>query len=288
MKKLIFCFPYKKGGKGVKTPKNMVEQRTHVQNVKRLVVKVGSSTLTHPNGRMNFRCMENIVKQLADLHNKGLEVILVTSGAIAAGVGKLGLKGKPKSIPEKQAAAAVGQVALMHMYDKFFAEYGKIAAQVLITKEDMGDKEHQANARNTFNSLLKQKVIPIVNENDAIATEEIKFGDNDTLSAEVCKLVSGDLLVLLSDIEGLYDCNPTVNPEAKLIGFVEKITDEVLNSAGGAGSSAGTGGMITKLKAAQIATSSKAAMVIVNGSIENILHHVIEGADVGTFFSINK
>ena len=275
-----------KGGRGNK-PVIMEERQVHIESVKRVVVKVGSSTLTHSNGLLNFKRIESLVKQLADIHNSGLEVVLVTSGAIAAGVGRLGLKSKPKAMPKKQAAAAVGQVALMHMYDKFFAEYGQIAAQILITKEDMADKTRLANAKNTFGALLEQNVIPIVNENDAIATEEIKFGDNDTLSAEVCRLICADLLILLSDINGLYDCNPSTHPEAKLISFVPRISEEIFASAEGAGSSVGTGGMITKLKAAQIATESGAAMVIVNGAIQGILNDVLEGKDVGTFFQCN-
>jgi glutamate 5-kinase len=256
----------------------------YIKDVKRVVVKVGSSTLTHSNGSLNLRCIENLVRQLSDIHNRGVEIILVTSGAIAAGVGKLGLRTKPKSMPKKQAAAAVGQVALMHMYDKLFAEYGQVTAQILITKEDMEQSTRLVNARNTFSALLKQKVIPIVNENDAIATEEIKFGDNDTLSAEVCKLTASDLLILLSDIDGLYDSNPALNPDASLISYVNEIDEDICNAAGGAGSSAGTGGMITKLSAARIATASGAAMMIVNGAIPNILNEVLEGREVGTFF----
>lgn len=265
-------------------PGFMIMREEYIKNIKRMVVKVGSSTLTYQNGRINIRSIENLVRQLADIHNRGIEVILVTSGAIAAGVGKLGLKEKPKSIPEKQAAAAIGQAILMYMYDKLFAEYGQIVAQILITKEDMDDDDRHINAENTFNTLLEQNVIPIVNENDAIATQEIKFGDNDTLSAEVCKLVNADLLVLLSDIDGLYDCNPSINPDAKLIEQVDEITEEICDAAEGAGSKLGTGGMITKIKAAKIATSSGAAMVIVDGSLPNILNDVLDGKNVGTFF----
>jgi glutamate 5-kinase len=262
----------------------MKERKSYIKEVRRVVVKVGSSTLTHSNGLLNFRRIESLVKQLSDLHNSGLEVVLVSSGAIAAGVGKLGLTTKPKLMPQKQAAAAVGQVALMHMYDKFFAEYGQIAAQVLITKEDMNHETRVENAKNTFSALLAQKVIPIVNENDAIATEEIKFGDNDTLSAEVCSLIHADLLILLSDIDGLYDCNPLEHPDAHMISYVEEVTEDIMSAASGSGSSLGTGGMITKLKAAKIATASGAAMIIVDGSIQDILNKVIEGEDIGTYF----
>lgn len=263
----------------------MGNRNEYMKEVKRVVVKVGSSTLTYSNGALNIRCIDGLVRQLSDLHNHGIEVILVTSGAIAAGVGKLGLKAKPKSIPGKQAAAAIGQVALMHMYDKLFSEYGKNVAQILITREDIEDKNRFVHARNTFSAIFKKKVIPIVNENDAIATEEIKFGDNDTLSAVVCKLVAADLLILLSDIEGLYDSNPTVNPNAKLINYVEHVTEDVMNMADGAGTTRGTGGMITKLRAAQIANSAGAAMVIVNGANPNILYDILAGEEVGTFFN---
>lgn len=271
------------GGKGF-SPNRMSIREEYIKTVKRIVVKVGSSTLTYSNGSLNLRHIENLVRQLSDIHNSGVEVILVTSGAIAAGIGKLGLKAKPKSMPMKQAAAAVGQVALMHMYDKLFAEYGKVSAQILITKEDMDHDTRLVNAKNTFASLLKQKVIPIVNENDAIATEEIKFGDNDTLSAEVCKLTSSDLLILLSDIDGLYTANPSTHPDAVLINYVGDVTEDIYSSAEGAGSSVGTGGMITKLNAARITMAEGAAMVIVNGSTANIISEVLEGKEIGTFF----
>jgi glutamate 5-kinase len=260
------------------------DRKEYMKNVKRVVVKVGSSTLTYDNGAFNLRSMELLVRQLSDIHNRGMDVVLVTSGAIAAGVGKLGLKEKPKTIPEKQAAAAIGQVALMHMYDKLFEEYGNTTAQILITREDMHQKDRFINAHNTFSALFKDNVIPIVNENDAIATEEIKFGDNDTLSAVVCKLVEGDLLILVSDIDGLYDCNPNVNRDAKLIPYVTEITEELMEGASGAGTDRGTGGMITKLNAANIAMESGAAMVIVDGSIVNILNDVLDGKEIGTFF----
>lgn len=255
-----------------------------MQEVKRLVVKVGSSTLTYENGALNLRCIEGLVRQLSDIHNRGIDVVLVTSGAIAAGVGRLGLKERPKSMPEKQSAAAVGQVTLMHMYDKIFAEYGKITAQILITRDDMDHNERFTNAQNTFFALFKDKIIPIVNENDAIATEEIKFGDNDTLSAVVCKLVKADLLIIMSDIDGLYDYNPSVNPKAELISYVGEITKEIEDCAGGAGTSLGTGGMITKLNAAKIAMDSGASMLIVNGALHNVLNKVLDGEEFGTLF----
>ncbi|OPJ61211.1 glutamate 5-kinase [Clostridium oryzae] len=262
----------------------MERRKEYMTSVKRVVIKVGSSTLTHPNGLLNLSCIDGLVKQLSDLHNSGLDVILVSSGAIAAGMGRLGLKSKPKSIPQKQACAAIGQVTLMHMYDKFFGEYGKITAQILITKEDMEHKDRLINARNTFMTIIEDKAIPIVNENDAITTEEIKIGDNDTLSAHVCRFVEGDLLIIMTDIEGLYDSNPNENPDAKLIGYVEKVTDDIEALAGGAGSNLGTGGMKTKLSAAKIVNDAGAAMVIAHGSTPNILNNILSGENIGTFF----
>lgn len=259
-----------------------------LKNINRVVIKVGTSTLTHANGRLNLESMEKLVRQIADIHNKGIEVVLISSGAIGAGIGKLGLKEKPKTIPEKQAAAAVGQGILMHMYEKLFSEYGQISAQILLTKEDMNHRMRFLNARNTFFSLLSQNVIPIVNENDAIVVDEIKFGDNDTLSAIVSSVVDADLLIILSDIDGLYDKNPKIHEDAKLIKYIEDITPEIENSAGGAGSSLGTGGMITKIKAAKIATCAGTSMIIVNGSTNNIIRDILNFKDVGTFFECSK
>lgn len=256
----------------------------YLKNVKRVVVKVGSSTLTHSSGFLNLSRIEKLVRQIADLHNQGIEIVLVTSGAIAAGIGKLGFKTRPTTIPEKQAAAAIGQGILLHMYEKMFSEYGKIAAQILITRDDVSNRTRFLNARNTFFSLFEKGVITIVNENDAIIVDEIKFGDNDTLSAIVASLVEADLLILLSDIEGLYDSDPRTNPEAKLIYEVEKITEEIEKSAGGAGTSLGTGGMATKISAAKIATSAGVSMVIVNGANEGIINDVVNFKRVGTFF----
>jgi glutamate 5-kinase len=213
------------------------DRKEHLKQVKRIVVKVGTSSLTHSTGLLNLNRIENLVRQLSDVHNRGIEVILVSSGAIAAGIGKLGLKTRPKTIPEKQAAAAVGQGILLHMYEKLFSEYGKIVGQILLTREDVSHRMRYLNASNTFYALLEQGVIPIVNENDAIVVEEIKFGDNDTLSAMVASLVNADLLVLLTDIDGLYDSNPKNNPNAKFIHYVDEITQDIVNAADGAGSS---------------------------------------------------
>lgn len=258
--------------------------RQNLRNVKRIVVKVGSSTLTYGNGHLNLGQLENLIRQLADIHNKGIEVILVTSGAVGAGMGKLGMKERPKTIPKKQAAAAVGQGLLMHMYEKIFAEYGKTTAQILLTREDMNNRVRFLNARNVLFELLGNGVIPVINENDAVVVEEIKFGDNDTLSAIVASIVEAELLILLSDIDGLYDSNPNNNPGAKLISYVDKITEGIEGSAGQAVTKVGTGGMITKIRAAQIAMSSGINMVISNGSEPGVLGSILSGHQVGTLF----
>ncbi|AVX19970.1 MULTISPECIES: glutamate 5-kinase [Carboxydocella] len=263
----------------------MVEERKrYLKQVKRVVVKVGSSTLTHSSGRLNLQHMEALVHQLADLHNRGLQVILVTSGAVGAGIGKLGLKRRPRTIPEKQAAAAVGQGILLHMYEKLFAEYGQTVAQILLTREDVAHRSRFLNARNALFTLLKLEVIPIINENDAVAVEEIKFGDNDTLSALVASLVEADLLILLSDIAGLYEADPRSQPDARLLNWVAEITPEIEAMAGGAGTQLGTGGMATKIQAAKIAVSSGTAMVIADGSRPGVIQDILAGEEVGTWF----
>lgn len=262
----------------------MNDRKMYLQNIKRIVVKVGTSTLTHESGLLNLPRMEALVRQLADLHNQSYEVILVTSGAVGAGMGKLGLKVRPKTIPKKQAAAAVGQGILLQMYEKIFSEYGKTVGQMLLTKDDFSNKHRALNAENTFFELLRQGVIPIINENDAVVVDEIKVGDNDTLSALVARLVHADLLILLSDIEGLYNDNPSTNPEAKLIPFVASISDEIEKTAGIAGSKLGTGGMSTKIGAAKIVMASGTAMVIANGSNSGILQSIVGCKEVGTFF----
>lgn len=262
----------------------MNNRQKYLKDIRKIVIKVGSSTLTHPNGLLNLYRIEHLTRQIADLNNRGLEVVLVTSGAIGAGFRKLGFKEKPKNIPEKQASAAVGQGILMHTYEKFFSEYGQTVAQILITREDLTNEERFSNAQNTFSELLKNGVIPIVNENDAIIVEEIKFGDNDTLSAHVASLIGADLLILLSDIDGLYSCNPRTNPDAFLINEVPEITEEVENSAGGVGSSLGTGGMFTKVKAAKIATEAGISMIIANGEKQNVIINLLNFNDEGTLF----
>jgi glutamate 5-kinase len=265
-----------------------LKRKDHLKNVSKIVVKIGSSTLTHGSGLLNLERMDMLVRQLTALHNRGYDIILVTSGAVGAGMGKLGLKERPKSIPEKQAAAAVGQGILLHMYEKLFSEYGVTIAQLLLTKEDMLIEERSENIKNTFNALLKQHILPIINENDAVAVDELKFGDNDTLSAMLSSLINADLLILLSDIDGLFDKNPHLFSEAKLIKRVASIDEEIENACGGSDSKLGTGGMITKVNAAKIVLSASAAMVIVDGSIKDVLISVMDGLSIGTWFQSNN
>jgi glutamate 5-kinase len=251
----------------------------------RIVVKVGTSTLAHSTGRLNIQRMEKLCKVLSDLKNAGHEIILVSSGAIGMGVGKLSLSERPKDMPTKQAAAAVGQCELMYIYDKLFTEYNHIVAQILITAPDLAeDGSRKSNFHNTLERLLQLGALPIINENDTVSTEEIVIGDNDTLSAEVAAKVSAELLILLSDIDGLYDSDPHKNPKARLIEEVDKIDSDILALAGGEGSSLGTGGMVTKLHAAQIATDAGCEMVIANGKNPDVLYDIVEGKHVGTRF----
>lgn len=252
--------------------------------VKRIVVKVGTSTLTHQTGLLNLRRIEVLVKMLSDLKNAGMELILVSSGAIGVGVGELGLKEKPSDTPTKQACAAIGQCELMYIYDKLFSEYNHKVAQILLTKDVVEQPHRKENVQNTFNRLLDMNVIPVVNENDTVSVEEIEFGDNDTLAAVVGKLVDADLLIMLSDIDGLYDKNPRQFSDAKLIPHVEEITEEIRALAGGKGSSLGTGGMITKLNAAQIAMDAGFPMILLNGQHPDLLYDLYDGKEVGTLF----
>lgn len=263
----------------------MNTRKEHIDKAKKIVVKVGTSTITYENGLLNFDRIDKLARQLSDLHNQGKDVVLVTSGAIGVGNAKLGINTKPKTIPEKQAAAAIGQGILLHIYEKSFSEYGQIVAQILLTKDDIKNKTRYNNAKNTFNELLNQGVIPIVNENDAIAIHEIKFGDNDTLSALVSSIINADLLILLSDIDGLYNSDPRINKDAELIDHVEKITEEIESFGGEAGSKLGTGGMYTKIKAAKIATSNGVSMIIANGDTDNIIKDIISNKKIGTLFS---
>ena len=251
---------------------------------KRIVVKVGTSTITYPNGKMNFTQIERLARELTDLSNQGREIILVTSGAVAVGVDRLGLAEKPKTIPGKQAAAAVGQGILMHVYEKLFGEYGQIVAQVLLTKGDAVDRHRYTNSRNTFQALLEQKVIPIVNENDVVALDELKIGDNDNMSALVAGIVDADVDIILSDVAGLYTANPQTNPSATLLSEVTDITPEIEASAGGAGTKNAVGGMFTKLQAAKAAVSSGINLVIALGEEPNVITRILNGEEVGTLF----
>ena len=250
----------------------------------RIVVKIGTSTLAHSTGRLNIRRIEELCKVLSDLKNAGHEIILVSSGAIGMGVGKLSLSKRPEDIPTKQAAAAVGQCELMYTYDKLFTEYNHNVAQLLITAPDIEDGVRKLNFHNTLERLLELGVLPIVIENDTVSTDEIEIGDNDTLSAIVTANVNADLLVLLSDIDGLYDSDPHKNRDAKLIETVSEINDDIMKLAGDKGSALGTGGMITKLNAAKIATAAGCEMVIANGENPCVLYDIAEGKKVGTRF----
>lgn len=258
--------------------------RENLDQAKRIVVKVGTSTLTHSTGKLNLWRIEKLVREIADLANQGKEMILVTSGAVGAGMDLLGLTEKPKTIPEKQAAAAVGQGRLMHTYEKLFSEHGQVVAQVLLTREDSVKRTRYTNCRNTLLTLLKMGVIPIINENDAVAIEELKIGDNDTLSAMVASIVDADVLIILSDVEGVYTDNPQSNPNATLIGEIGDITPEMEALAGGAGTLRGTGGMYTKIQAGKIAVNSGVSMVIASGLRDGVLREVLMGNNVGTIF----
>ena len=257
---------------------------------KRIVIKVGTSTLTHSSGAVDLRSMEHLVRTLSDLRGMGHEVILVSSGAIAVGIEKMKLKEKPRELRMKQAAAAVGQGQMMAMYDRIFSEYNQSVAQILLTGDDVEFENRAAHLSNTFSALLEMGIIPIVNENDSVSSAEIEdethkvLGDNDRLSAIVARLCHADLLILLSDIEGLYDANPKEHPDAKLIHEVRELTPEIMHMAGDAGSWRGTGGMVTKLYAAKIAMEGGFDMVITNGKkLENI-YGIVEGKDIGTRF----
>ena len=255
---------------------------------KRIVVKVGTSTLTYDSGRLNIRRIDHLCKVLSDLQNSGREVILVSSGAIGVGVGKLGLKQRPKETRKKQAVAAVGQCELMFVYDKLFGEYNRTVAQILLTRDVVEHDHSKQNVVNTFEALMEMGIIPVVNENDTVAIDELdgqNFGDNDTLSAIVADIVEADLLVILTDIDGLYDADPRMKPDAKLIHHVTEITPEIEALAGGAGSSRGTGGMATKLKAAKLAGESGIPCAVISGGEMQNLYRLMSGETVGTVFS---
>lgn len=250
----------------------------------RIVIKLGSSTLTHASGNLNIRRVDKLCRVLSDIKNAGHEVILVTSGAVAMGVGKLSLKQRPKDIPSKQAVAAVGQCELMYTYDRAFSEHNHVVAQILLSAYDVENEERRRNFHNTIFRLLELGVLPIINENDTVATEELTIGDNDTLSAIVAVSAGADLLVLLSDIEGLYTADPRRDPDAKLLPEVRGITPEIIALAGGKGSDLGTGGMMTKLHAAAIANDAGLDMIITNGADPDVLYDIVDGRSVGTRF----
>ena len=250
----------------------------------RIVIKIGTSTLTHGTGHLNIRRVEGLCKVISDIINSGHEVILVSSGAIGMGVGKLGLRSRPTDIPTKQAAAAVGQCELMYTYDKLFGEYHHAVAQLLITGDDVENEKRHSNFSNTLNRLLELGALPILNENDTVSTDEIVIGDNDTLAAIVAQSVKADLLVLLSDIDGLYTADPHTDPNAKLIPEINAIGEDVLALAGGSGTKLGTGGMVTKLQAAKICLQSGCSMVITNGNRPENLYDILDGKSVGTTF----
>ena len=267
----------------------MSSARESLKSAKRIVIKVGTSTLAHADtGKLNLYRIEHLIREIADLHNAGKEIIFVSSGAIAAGMNKLGVKLKPQTIPENQALAAVGQGVLMHIYEKFFAEYGQTIGQILLTKENAADAHARENSSNALRAILDMGAIPVINENDAVAVDEIKIGDNDNLSAIVAAMMDAEVLIILSDIDGLYDGNPKLDKSARLIDEVTAIDSEIERMAGGAGTKLGIGGMFTKIQAAKLATANGVTMLIVNGGTNGNLRRALGGEVVGTIFIRNK
>ncbi len=267
----------------------MADHKAHeVSNFKRVVIKVGSSSLNHPNGGLCHQSLAAFVAEIARLRELGHEVIIVSSGAVAAGMGILGLTQRPKTISAKQATAAVGQGYLMQRYNEELNNYGLIGAQILLSRLDLAERERYSNARNTLETLLQNGVVPIVNENDTVAIEELCFGDNDRLSALVAGLIDANLLVIFSDVDGLYTANPRQDPAAQLIPLVKEITPEIATLAQGKGSNIGTGGMSTKLDAAKIVTTSGIGMLIINGTKPHELEQFLQGGAAGTFFQPRK
>ena len=266
--------------------KRQINRREEIlENIQKIVVKVGTSTLTNGDGSLNIEKIKKIVSELSNLSDKGYDVVLVTSGAVGAGMGKLNMTERPKTLSEKQALASVGQVALTHLYQLLFQEYGKIIGQILLTRGDFSDRRRYLNARNVCNTLLKNKIIPIINENDAVVSNELKVGDNDTLSALVSGLIDADLLIILSDVQGLYNKNPQKYEDANLIEIVGKIDDDIKKIAGGEGSKFGTGGMITKIIAAEMATKIGTNMVIASGDEPKNISRIVEKENIGTLFT---
>lgn len=261
-----------------------MEHRDKIPGKNRIVIKVGTSTLSYPNGRLNFQRIEKLAKVISFLQNNGKQVILVSSGSIGVGAGRLGLKDRPDDLAEKQALAAIGQAELIKIYQKFFDTYNQNVAQVLLTKDGLINSISRSNAHNTLNTLLNMSIVPIINENDTVSTEEIEFGDNDTLSAYVAILVEAELLVLLSDIEGLYSADPRKDASAKIIHKVTRITPEIEQMATGAGSSFGKGGMATKIAAAKLCDKAGIDTIITNGEEPSVIIDLLEGKEVGTLF----
>lgn len=261
-----------------------------IRNKKRIVIKLGTSTLTHKTGKLNIRRMTNLTRVLSDIQNAGHEIILVSSGAVGLGVGKLNLPERPKDTPGKQAAAAVGQCELMHIYDEMFAKYSITVAQILLTKTIISMPDRVKNVRNAIDTLTRLNCIPIVNENDTVAIDELELeiGENDSLSAVVASIAGAEALIILSDIDGLYDSDPHTNPDAKIIPVVEEIDGYIEKIAGGAGSSLGSGGMATKINAAKIATAAGVDMVIMNGKNPEDLYRLFDGEELGTYFPAKK
>ncbi len=262
--------------------------RAHLTEAKRVVVKVGTSTITHNNGALNLENLEHLCRMLVNQKHKGREVILVTSGAIAVGLHRLRLRERPESLRKKQAIAAIGQVDLMSIYSRFLAEYDQNCAQILMTRGDVDDPLTLENITNTFEALMELDVLPIVNENDTVSTTEVMFngtfGDNDRLSAIVARIVKADALILLSDIEGLYDCDPHLNEDARFISEVEVVDEDIMLTAGGQGSWRGTGGMVSKLNAAKVATEAGIDMIIAHGKNPDDVNRILEGEEIGTWF----
>ena len=269
-----------------------MDRRESLKNKKRIVIKVGTTTITYEKtGNINLDKLERFVRILINLRNQGKEVIVVSSGAVGVGRNALGMRQKPDSLAGKQACAAVGQGRLMMIYEKLFNEYGQLTAQILLTKESITNEECRRNARQTFDELFRMNVVPIVNENDAISVDELaygNFGDNDTLAANVAELVEADLLILLSDIEGMFTADPKTNPQAELIATVAEIDERLEEMAGGSGSDYGTGGMATKVHAAKVATAAGADMVIANGKRIHVINDIMAGKQVGTLFISGK
>ncbi len=267
----------------------MNDARKKLKDAKRIVIKVGTSTLAYPQTKkLNLYRIDHLIREISDLHNSGKEIIFVTSGAIAAGINKMGLSEKPDTVTENQALAAIGQGVLMHIYEKFFAEYGKTMAQLLLTGNDTIDEHARENSRNSLLAILKMGVIPVINENDAVATDEIKIGDNDNLSAMVATMIDAEVLIILTDIDGVYSANPKIDSNAKLIDEIDEINEEIEKLAGGPGTKLGTGGMYTKIQAAKIAKSAGITMLIVPGKDIECLRKSLSGEKIGTIFPAQK